>query len=57
MLPCLALSIKGWIGGKSLQHTSVMSRGVYSIKLPHATEKGDRSLAYEHSWLSKATYL
>ena len=27
MPPCLALSIKGWIGGKSLRHTSVMSRG------------------------------
>ena len=27
MPPCLALSIKGWIGGKSLRHTSIMSRG------------------------------
>ncbi len=26
MPPCIALSIKGWIWGKSLQHTSVMSR-------------------------------
>ena len=25
--PCLVLSIKGWIGDKSLRHTSVMSRG------------------------------
>ena len=36
--PCLALSIKDWIGAKSLKHTSPMSRG--STKLPHATETG-----------------
>ena len=31
----------------SLRHTSVMSRGVYLyIKLPHATETGDRLLAH-----------
>ncbi len=27
MHSCLALSIKGWIGVKTLRHTSIMSRG------------------------------
>ena len=30
MPPCLALSMKGWIGGSSLRCTSVMSRGCIS---------------------------
>ena len=45
MPPCLALSIKGWTGGKSLRHTSVMSWG-------------DRVLLHQPalwaSWLDKA---
>ncbi len=43
MPPCLALCIKGWIGGKTLQRT-------------HATETGHRLLVYGHSWLSKAFF-
>ena len=50
MPPCLAFSIKGWIGGKSCDIPAscpggvlVHVQGVYLyIKLPHATDTGDR---------------
>ncbi len=39
---CPALSIKGWIGSKSLWHTTIMSRLLDTsiLKLPHTSEMG-----------------
>ena len=47
MPPCLTLSNKGWIGGKALRHTDVMSRGcTCTLSRLTSLETGDRLLPY-----------